>query len=200
MPRVGAALRRQDVVEAAVRVIAAHGAAGATTRRIAAEAGCPLASLHYVFHTKDDLFQAVFDALLTAQLAPVPAEVQSAPLDQVCSWLLRAEMDWLIAHPELARATAELFNWALYNNRSLAIGPYRNVLERSHDLLTRTVVPLPDTRVMQRVERLLLIQIDGLLTSWFAQNDLNQLREDIDTVCEAVSAYVRYQLAETLVQ
>ncbi|MFX1686795.1 TetR family transcriptional regulator [Paraburkholderia sp. A2RI-6] len=51
MTRVRAALRRQDFVDAAVDVIATHGVAGATTRRIAQAAGCPLASLHYVFHT-----------------------------------------------------------------------------------------------------------------------------------------------------
>ncbi|WP_458239263.1 TetR family transcriptional regulator, partial [Pseudomonas sp. P5_A2_2] len=63
MARVGAELRRQDFVEATVKVIAEHGVANATTRRIAAAAGCPLASLHYVFHTKDDLLYAVYESL-----------------------------------------------------------------------------------------------------------------------------------------
>ncbi|MBO2006846.1 TetR family transcriptional regulator [Serratia marcescens] len=37
-------------------MITEHGVANATTRRIAEAAGSPLASLHYVFHTKDELF------------------------------------------------------------------------------------------------------------------------------------------------
>ena len=63
MARVGAELRRQDFVEATVKVIAEHGVANATTRRIAAAADCPLATLHYVFRTKDELFYAVYESL-----------------------------------------------------------------------------------------------------------------------------------------
>ncbi|WP_366887893.1 TetR family transcriptional regulator, partial [Streptomyces sp. NPDC005476] len=55
MQRVRAEVRRQDLVAATVAVIAEHGVKGATTRRIAEAAGCPLASLHYVFHSKDEL-------------------------------------------------------------------------------------------------------------------------------------------------
>ena len=65
MARMGAELRRQDFVKATVRVIAEHGVANATTRRIAAAAGCPLASLHYVFKTKDELFYAVYESLFS---------------------------------------------------------------------------------------------------------------------------------------
>src|SRR5690349_13291355 len=59
MARIGAEERRQDFIEATIKVIAEHGVANATTRRIAAAADSPLASLHYVFHTKDELFCAV---------------------------------------------------------------------------------------------------------------------------------------------
>lgn len=44
MARVGAEVRRQDFIEAAVKVIAEYGVANATTRRIAAAANSPLAS------------------------------------------------------------------------------------------------------------------------------------------------------------
>lgn len=50
MARIGADLRRQDFIEATLKVIAEHGVPNATTRRIAAAANSPLASLHYVFH------------------------------------------------------------------------------------------------------------------------------------------------------
>lgn len=63
MARIPAAERRADLVAAAVRVIAAHGVDGATTRRIAEAANAPLATLHYCFATKEALFAAVFEYL-----------------------------------------------------------------------------------------------------------------------------------------
>ena len=50
MARISARERRQDFIEATIKVITEHGVANATTRRIAEAAGSPLASLHYVFH------------------------------------------------------------------------------------------------------------------------------------------------------
>ena len=70
MARIPAAERRAELVAAAVRVIAAHGVDGATTRRIAEEANAPLATLHYCFSSKEVLFAAVFE-YVTAQYREV---------------------------------------------------------------------------------------------------------------------------------
>jgi AcrR family transcriptional regulator len=51
--------RRQQFIQAAAKVIREEGLAKATTRRIAQEAGAPLASLHYCFKNKEELFVAV---------------------------------------------------------------------------------------------------------------------------------------------
>jgi AcrR family transcriptional regulator len=50
-------------VAAAARVIREHGLSNATTRRIAEEAGAPLASLHYCFRGKDELYEMVMETL-----------------------------------------------------------------------------------------------------------------------------------------
>src|SRR5262245_43269345 len=104
MARVGAELRRQDFVEATVKVIAEHGVANATTRRIAAAADCPLASLHYVFHTKDDLFYAVYESLFNLPhqaLMHVPVGATAA---ETAAEMLRQSVAWFTTHPDLARA------------------------------------------------------------------------------------------------
>ncbi|GAQ58405.1 TetR/AcrR family transcriptional regulator [Streptomyces acidiscabies] len=92
MAHVPAAVRRTQIIEAAAAVIARDGVAGATTRRIAAEAELSLATLHYVFKTKDEILAGVLESLiehadqdnstLAAHLvtpagagAPVPSEV-----------------------------------------------------------------------------------------------------------------------------
>lgn len=189
MPRIAAAYRRQDFVEAAVKVIAEHGAAGATTRRIAAVAGSPLASLHYVFHTKDDLFLAVFDSLLEQTMGPPSDALRALPLGELAAWQLRFGMQWLMQHPDYARAQAELFYWAMNNNRQLAIEPYKVSLRNALDFLAKATGGRFDNSLLERLARLNLCLIDGLLTSWFAYDDTARIQADIDAACEAVALF-----------
>ncbi|PQZ85756.1 TetR family transcriptional regulator [Arthrobacter sp. MYb227] len=67
--------RSHQFVEAAARVIAQEGLTAATTRRIAAEAGAPLAALHYCFRSKDELLDEVYNFLsrdYARELDPMP--------------------------------------------------------------------------------------------------------------------------------
>ncbi|MEO9327127.1 TetR/AcrR family transcriptional regulator [Gordonia aurantiaca] len=61
--------RRSALIESAYRVIADHGVEGATTRRICAHAGMPLASFHYAFESRTALLCAVME-----QAVPVDIE------------------------------------------------------------------------------------------------------------------------------
>ena len=60
--------RRTALVEAAYRVIADHGVEGATTRRICAHAGMPLASFHYAFESRTALLRAVMQTAVPEDL------------------------------------------------------------------------------------------------------------------------------------
>jgi AcrR family transcriptional regulator len=68
--RVPSDVRRQQFIDAAVKVIARDGVDGATTRRIAEEAKAPLATLHYCFQTKENLLWAVFEQLAITRRPP----------------------------------------------------------------------------------------------------------------------------------
>ena len=57
------------LLEAAEIVFAEQGFAGATTAAIARRAGVPKANLHYYFPTKEGLYRAVIERVLTAWLA-----------------------------------------------------------------------------------------------------------------------------------
>src|SRR4051794_41978000 len=61
MPRVAATDRRRQLVAAAYRVISQEGFAAATTRRVCAEAGAPLAAFHYCFASKAELLGELTD-------------------------------------------------------------------------------------------------------------------------------------------
>lgn len=69
-PERGAARRENTlaILAAAKTVFARGGFAGATMADIAAEAGLPKANLHYYFRTKETLYRAVLEAIVTRWL------------------------------------------------------------------------------------------------------------------------------------
>lgn len=187
MARIGAELRRQDFVEATVKVIAEHGVANATTRRIAAAADCPLASLHYVFHTKDDLFYAVYETLFNLPqqvLASLPASPTAA---ETVAEMLRELISWFTKHPDLARAQSELFFWTMRNNPVMANKIYALAIETTEQAMKRTVGDQLDETNLKAVSRLLIQLTDGLLIGWAAHGDLERLEVETETACRALT-------------
>lgn len=108
MARISVDERSQQFVEAAARVIAHEGASAATTRRIAAEAGAPLAALHYCFRSKDDLLEAVYDYLsrdFVAALSPLDDDLD---LEQTVRRHINRISDRIRTHPYEQVTTFEI--------------------------------------------------------------------------------------------
>lgn len=190
MARVGAELRRQDFVEATVKVIAEHGVANATTRRIAAAAGCPLASLHYVFHTKDDLLYAVYESLFNLPhqaLTNVPAGTTAA---ETTAEMLRQLVTWFSTHPDIAKAQTELFFWAMRNNPEMASRIYAVAIEATEQAMEKAIGAQFDKTFLKATSRLLVHLVDGLIIAWSAHGDLARLEAETETACEAVALLV----------
>lgn len=136
MARIGAEERRQDFIEATIKVIAEHGIANATTRRIAAAADSPLASLHYVFHTKEELFYSVYESLINMPQQSLQAPADALPADSVGD-MLRQLVKWFIAHPERAITQFELFFWNLRNDPQMAAKIYIVSLEATQQAIQK---------------------------------------------------------------
>ena len=97
--------RRQELVLAAYREIAARGFEGLRTREVAAEVGVNIATLHYYFPTKESLIRAVLDHAMNrfrTTLAP-----HGSPTDQLRIYL-RSVRTLLVEEPELGAVMAEL--------------------------------------------------------------------------------------------
>lgn len=86
MKYVKAKDREQQIVAAAIRVLSDVGVPATTLRAVAAEAGIPLGTLHYVFPSKDQLLQAVI-AVVTDDIAAALRE--ELVLDQGMEQALR---------------------------------------------------------------------------------------------------------------
>ena len=85
--------RRERIIEAALDVIAEHGIAGTTHRRIAERADVPLGSMTYHFTGLDELILAAFSRLYTEAAARYEAllsqaqdavQVQEAVVELIC--------------------------------------------------------------------------------------------------------------------
>src|SRR6478735_2370115 len=112
MARIPAAERRTELVAAAVRMIAAHGVEGATTRRIAQEANAPLATLHYCFASKEVLFAAVFEHVGQQYREVLTSNDIHGDMPTTARALLRGLLEWYVVNPEFCAATVELISWA----------------------------------------------------------------------------------------
>ncbi|WP_043309926.1 TetR/AcrR family transcriptional regulator [Pseudomonas sp. ML96] len=190
MARIGAEERRQDFIEATIKVIAEHGIANATTRRIATAADSPLASLHYVFHTKDELFYAVYESLINMPQQSLQHAPAGATAGESVAEMLRQLVKWFTAHPELATTQFELFFWNLRNNPDMAAKIYAVSIEATQQAIHKVIGAALDQTALTTVSRLLINLFDGLLLAWSAHGDRERLESETETACHAVKLLV----------
>ncbi len=109
--------RRQQLIEAAIRVLQRDGVGHVTTRAIAAEAGAPLASIHYTFGSKDEIVRAAFEQVITDLLAELEAGVTpgagiQAAANDLCRAvgglldILASRSSWRTSRPRMMRGPA----------------------------------------------------------------------------------------------
>lgn len=114
MSRIASAQRRQLLVQAALRVIAAKGVQGATTRAIVAEAGMSLASFHYAFRSHDEMMRELVAHVVEAETTAAFAALR--PGNDIRTSLrdgLQAFLGYVIADPAHEQVLQELLHYAL---------------------------------------------------------------------------------------
>lgn len=189
MARVAADVRRLEFIEAAVSVIAEGGMKGATTRRIAEAANAPLASLHYRFHTKEDLFFAVFDYMSTSM---VEVQVDVVPtqddLATTAVHLLESVRDWSLANPNYTKVQFDLILWA--TQQGLGARVYQVFLDSFTSVLSGSLAEGADPAVVAPLARLVTSLLDGLTLQWVSDSDDERFRADIARAADMISAYV----------
>lgn len=194
MARISADQRRQDFIEAAVRVIADQGMRGATTRRIAEAADAPLATLHYCFHTKEQLFFAVFE-YMSSSILEQQADVSPAENDlaTTAARILRSTMEWSLAHPIYTKVQFDLTLWALRQdgkNAGLGDRVYDLFLGEFETVLDAAAASAADKALIRPLARLLTAILDGLSLQWVNHQDDARARADVDLACDTVTAFL----------
>ena len=133
--------RRQRIIDATLAVIAAHGTASTTHRRIAAAAEVPLGSVTYYFRTLEDLLTAAFLQLATESSAAFRARLEIAT-DRATA--CTAVVD-IIANQVWAAPRTLLLSYELYafSARHPAVGAVmQQWMDSSRDALGRFFDPL----------------------------------------------------------
>jgi TetR/AcrR family transcriptional regulator, regulator of biofilm formation and stress response len=161
--------RRARFIAATVNVIREKGIAKATTRRIAEEAGVPLASLHYTFTRKEELLVATMKELAEAGQREVAAKVSEGMgvanaaaviVNAYIDWIKDSKVDqiveyelhlWAHRHPDLRHLPSESFAaWVEYIRELLTLASADGPSNTDFDSLARTVLALIDGFNLQR--------------------------------------------------
>ena len=200
MARIPAAERRAELVAAAVRVIAADGVDGATTRRIAQEANAPLATLHYCFATKEVLFAAVFEHVAGQYREVLTRNDVHGDVAITARALLRGVMEWYLANPDFGAAIVELISWGqrqegqqaemVYNEASATL---RAILESAATASGRPVDP--DT--IDALTYIVSTLSDGFALNWLVFTDPTAAERQIELTVGVLDAWMAANLGNT---
>ncbi len=201
MAHVPAVVRRKQIIEAATAVIAREGVAGASTRAIAREAAVPLATLHYVFATKDDVVAGVLEMLLDKAKQSIDQCVQrvlvaspdaTRDLAQIVDQLVHAYWDDMQQDLGSQRVQYELTLHALRAPQASNVGRalYEYYLDATEGLIRDVCERTGETvhASVRDIAHLIVSGIDGILLQSLIVADHDQARRSLDNLVGAVLA------------
>ncbi len=198
--RVPADERRRRLIDAAFRVIARGGVAAATTRAVTAEAGMPLASLHHVFLSRDDLLAALITdatarAASAARAAMLPAGDGAASLDDVVLDAFRSYLAAVRSAPERELAMFELTQFALRTPglEHLAAEQYRSYRATVAAVYAELEAQFGmgwDTH-RDELAAFTVVLTDGIVLAWLVDRDDEAADRSIELAAGAVVARIR---------
>lgn len=185
--------RRQNILKAAIEVIASEGLAAATTRRIAEQAGAPLGAMHYCFKNKDELVQLIAQEganMLQSYFtefdpnAGIEATIRN-DIESMWRWY-QDNIGLQVALTEMGfarirRGGAPEEVYAMW-------GPYGRDIMRDHlqraqrNDSQKLMLPIDD------IVRFILHRFDGMTLEYAASKDRRSCQRQIDMLADAMVA------------
>lgn len=202
MARLPVETRRRALLEASLRVIEREGITETTTRKIAAEARMPLASLHYAFASRQELIAETMK-MLSREVAGAFAEagrreVAPGPGEAAANCLHRF-VDYLTDNPGKTLAMLEV---QAIGTRSKDLGYIAESAVNRGVLIYEYILRhaaahfgLSFDVPYASLGSFVMSALDGALLHWFATRDDEQLKRSVDTTVSALLAMGR-QLPE----
>lgn len=189
MVRMALKDRREELIEAAIRVLVRDGVARATTRAIAAEAGVTLGVLHYCFTSRVEMLEEAAKRLTDRKAAEArEAFASGTDLRASIAQSLRTFWHGVEAAPGEEQVGFELTQYALRNEEfeQVARRQYEHYLDLYNGLLesaarsagVRFTVPVPV------LARYINAMLDGLSMSWLVDRDSKRSEEVLDQLTD----------------
>lgn len=178
--------RREVIIEAALKVMISEGLYRATTRKIAEAAGLNLATLHYHFNDKEEIFFLAMEQLISnyrlalashftepqnlhdripALLRFIWGEIEKGPDEQLA---LQEMTIYLLRHPQAAALARE-------KDREF-LGLYVDTLNATTDAGSRS-----DSQIVA-IANLIYTGLVGIFNQWLATRDTGQLLTTLDNL------------------
>lgn len=189
-------LTRAQIIEGALRSLSQTGVIGTTTRKIAAEAGVRLATLHYQFDSKSDLLVAVLEALIDdiAQRLSQQRSANGEDLDKCIEHTLHAAWRNILRTKQIQIVQYELTLYALREGAQwLATRQYEAYVRLYRDHLmnaTRESERLPLASYAS-LARFILAGLDGLILQELAKPSATRSKSGVEALIAAARAYAR---------
>jgi AcrR family transcriptional regulator len=194
MPRVAATDRRRQLVDAAYRVIGREGFAAATTRRVCAEAGAPLAAFHYCFASKAELLGELTDQAMRELEA---ARAGGAVLRDTVAGSLRASLrgywDTVEEDPNRESVLMALTQHAL-NDPALADVAHRQYAAY-HRTAENTLAEIGAgcgvrwALPVDALARMLVVVTDGVTLAWLVDRDTAAATTALDAFADLLATH-----------
>jgi AcrR family transcriptional regulator len=189
MVRMSSKDRREELIEATIRVLVRDGVARATTRVIAAEAGVTLGVLHYCFTSRAEMIEEAAKRL-TDRKAAVAREAfaSGADLRESVAQSLRAFWRGVEAAPGEEQVGFELTQYALRNEEfeQLATRQYEHYLEIQTGFLESAAQTsgLQFTVPVPVLARYINSMLEGLSMCWLVDRDSKRTEEVLDAMTD----------------
>ncbi|MFI8631498.1 TetR/AcrR family transcriptional regulator [Microbacterium sp. NPDC077663] len=184
--------RRDELIAAAIRVIARRGVAAATTRAITAEAGMPLGAFTYIFGTQDDLMTAVIDTVIEQErFAAESRAIDPTSMTSALQSGLEGYIDLLERDPDHEIALLEL---ALVARRRDPSGQMRAQWQTYFHAAEQILVYAAEitrsrwTQPVAELARHLVVVVDGITTTWLADGNTDAARRTASFAAAALAA------------
>ena len=187
---MSAQARREQFVEAAIKVMSREGLDRATTRRIAEEAGAPHGAFHYAFRDKNELLTEVV-AAVTRQIENIlreavdPARGLAAAIEDG----LRAFWRHAVSDDGLQLMQYELM---IFSRRTagyewLAEWQYARYTSAALDVLQRGAEheAVPPRIDLADLARFLVSAVDGLVIQYEVTHDAQRCDQQLENVIRA---------------
>jgi AcrR family transcriptional regulator len=174
--------RREELIDATLRILATEGLPAATTRRITDEAGLALGAFHYAFRSKDELLRAVLERYagrVSEVLAEPPVEAPDFP--SAVEGVMRGMWRYAETAPDELLAQYELTIHALRDPELRPLAAYQyDRLEQVVEAALRDVPDAPTGNDLTELARFLVAAIDGLILHHIVQGDLEAARRRLE--------------------